>query len=243
MEDIFDGINFEDVRVGGFRFRFPIRYFDYSLMGAAFPVPVTKVQKVLPSEKLKPVETTPEMATVALIAAEVRIVDSMGPYNEFDVMIPVTYETADNVSRPSGYFCLYIPVTTEEALVGGVEIYGYPKFLAEISFEEAGEIRRCRVRAGGKSIITLEVVKSATEPQSYDNYTYTIKDGQLLRTLYQVQGQNSTNYTKGGASFTLGDHPIAAELSSLEMDKVSVMHRYAPRLKMLLHLPGESLPI
>jgi len=119
MEDIFANLKFEDIEVGGFRFRFPIRYFDYSLMGAAFPSPITKMQKVLPSEKLKPVETTPGIATVALIATENRIIDDMGPYNEFDVMIPITYETADKGSGLSGFYCLHLPVTTEKALIGG----------------------------------------------------------------------------------------------------------------------------
>jgi hypothetical protein len=192
---------------------------------------------------LRPVETISGVATVVLVAIEVRSIDGMSPYNEFDIMIPVTYHTADNASKLPGFYYLDLPVTTEEARVGGEEIYGFSKFLADISFEEEGEIKRCRVRAGEKHIITLEVRKSATEFQSYDTYAFTVKDGQLLRTLLQVQGQNSTNYNKGGAWFSLGDHPTAFRLGILEMDKISVMHTYAPQMKMLLHLPGERIPL
>ena len=241
MEDIFDGINFEDVEVGGFRFRFPIRYFDYFVMAAAFPAPLGKVKKVLASKKLKPVETTPGMATVALIAAEYHVIDSMDPYNEFDVVIPVIYQSRDKVSRPPGYFPLYTPVTTEQAVVAGVEIYGYPKFIADVSFEESAETRSCRVQAEGKDLIALEVRKSVAGFQSYDSYTYSVKGGQLLRAHLQAEGQNSTNYVSGGASYTLGDHPIAVKLRALEMDSTSVMHRYAPQIKALLHLPDERL--
>ncbi len=243
MEDIFANVKLEEIKVGEFRFRFPIRYFDYSLMGAVFPASITRLQRVLPSQKLRPVETTSGMATVVLVAMEVRSIDGMGPYSELHVMIPVTYQTPDNVSGLPGFYYLHLPVTTEEARVGGVEIYGFPKFIADISFEETGEIKRCRVRARERDIITLEVRKSATEFQSYDTYAYTLKNDQLLRTLSQVQGQNSTNYIKGGASFTLGDHPVALQLEALEMDKISVKHRYAPQLKMLQYLPGESLPL
>jgi hypothetical protein len=243
MEDIFDAIEYEEVEVGGLRFRFPLRYFDYSVMAAAFPAPVARVKKALPSKKLKPVETTPGMATVALIAAEYHVIDSMDPYNEFNVVIPVTYQSRDKVSRPPGHFPLYAPVTTEQALVGGVEIYGYPKFIANISFEESPETRRCQVQAEGKDLIALEVRKSVTGFQSYDNYTYTVKAGRLLRTHLQAEGQNSTNYASGGASYTLGDHPIAVKLQALEMDSTSVMHRYAPQIKALLHLPDERLPL
>jgi hypothetical protein len=243
MEDIFDGIDFEEVEVGGFQFRFPLRYFDYFVMAAAFPAPVGKVKKVLPSKKLKPVETAPGMATIALIAAEYRVIDSMDPYNEFDVVVPVTYQSRDKVSRPPGYFPLYVPVTTEQALVGGVEIFGYPKFMASVSFEESAETRRCRVQAEGKDLVALEVTKSVTGFQSYDNYTYTVKGGQLLRAHLQAEGQNSTNYVSGGGSYTLGDHPVAVKLRALEMDSTSVMHRYAPQIKALLHLPDERLPM
>lgn len=241
MEDIFAGVKFEEIEFKGVRIRFPIRYFDLSSIVGAFPAPVAKVQEVLPSDKLKPVQPMPGTAIVALVAEEFRAVDVIGPYNEFGVMIPVAYETAGNVPGLPGLYVLHLPVTSEEARLSGVEIYGFPKFLADISFEQAGEIHRCRVRAEEKDIITMEVRKSATEPQSEDIYYYAVKDGQLLRTLIRTQGQNSTSYIRGGASYTLGDHPIAEELLALEMDRTSVMHQYAPQLKCLLHLPGERL--
>jgi hypothetical protein len=243
MKDIFCDIEFQEIEIGRFRFKTPFRYSDYSLMGAAFHAPVNTVKKVLPSDKLKLVEAAPDTTTIAFIATENRAIDGMRPYNEFDVMVPVTYETDDTDQGLPGIYCLYLPVTTEEALIGGVEIYGYPKFLADISFEEVGEVRRCRVRADGKEILTLEVRKSPTKMESYDTYTYTVKDGQLLRTILKVQGQNSTNYVSGGASYTLGDHPIAAEIKALGIESISVMHRYSPQLKMLLRLPGERLPL
>jgi len=243
MEDIFDDIEFKYIEIGKFRFKTPFRYSDYSLMGAAFHAPVNSVKRVLPSERLKLVEVAPDTTTIALIATENRVIDDMSPYNEFDVMVPVTYEMGDNVPGLPGIYCIYLPVTTEEALIGGIEIYGYPKFLADISFEEVGEIRRCRVRADGKEILTLEVRKSPTKMESYDTYTYTVKDGQLIRALLKVQGQNSTIYVSGGASYILGDHPISEEIKALGIGSTSVMCRYAPQLKMLLHLPEERLPL
>jgi hypothetical protein len=48
MEDIFAGVQIEEIEVKGFQFRFPIRYFDYSLMSAAFPAKVTNLQNMLP---------------------------------------------------------------------------------------------------------------------------------------------------------------------------------------------------
>lgn len=39
-----------------------------------------------------------------------------------------------------------LPVTTEIALQGGVEVYNYPKYLADISYRETKNYRICTVR-------------------------------------------------------------------------------------------------
>jgi hypothetical protein len=119
----------------------------------------------------------------------------------------------------------------------------YNEFIAEIHFEEVGEVRRCHVRAEGKDIITLEVKKLITEPPSWNWYLYGVRDGQLLRILVQIQGQKGITDVRGGASYTLGDHPIAEELRSQQLDNVSIAHEYAPQLHSLLNRPDEGLPL
>ena len=242
-KDFFAGIKIEEIEISGVRVRFPIRYFDSSMIAATFPAPAARVQEVLPSDRLKPVQLMPGTAAVALAAMEYRHIDGLAPYNEFGIMVPVEYQPADNVPGLPGLYVVHLPVTTEEARWGGVEVYGYAKFMAEISFEDAGEVRRCRIRAEGKEIITLEVKKLVTGPQSSELYTYTVKEGQLLRTLVQQQGQVGTSDVSGGARYTLGDHPIADQLRALEMDETSVLHQYVPQMQSMLHLPGERLPL
>lgn len=127
--------------------------------------------------------------------------------------------------------------------MGGVEIYGLPKFVAEISFEDEGEMCRSQVRVGGKEIITLEVKKLNTEHQSRDEYVYSIRDDRLLRTLFQVQGQVGTTDIHGGASYNLGDHPIADGLRTLEMEQMSDGHEYAPQLQGVMYPPKKRLPL
>jgi len=241
-KNFFAGVKFEDFGLAGGRIRFPVRCYDYSMIVAAFPAPAEKVQKVLPSNKMKPVEIMPDTAAVALVATEYGRIDDFAPYNEFVIMVSVMYE-ADNAPGLHGYYVLHQPVTTEEARGRGVEIYGYPKFKAEISFEDVAEIRRCHVRADGRDIITLEVKKLVTEPLSWDMYFYTVKSRQLLRSLVQGQGQQGVSGDREDASYTLGNHPIAEGLRALGMDKLSVLHRYAPHWQSMAHLPGEHLPL
>jgi len=69
-QDFFDGIEFENVEVGGTRLRSPVRYYDHTMLVAGFGAPTPNVQKALPSDRLKPVELASGTAAVALVAWE-----------------------------------------------------------------------------------------------------------------------------------------------------------------------------
>jgi hypothetical protein len=184
---------------------------------------------------------------------EYRRIADVAPYNEFGIMVPVLYEPTVNIPglpllfphwfKRFGLYIHHLPVTTQAAYDFGVEIWGYPKIVAEISFEDVGQVRRCRLRAEGKDIMTLEVGKLATKARPMNFHSYTVKDGQLLRTLIQTQGQLGIARFRGGASYTLGDHPIAEELRALGMGKTAVERRYAPRVQSMLHPAGERLSL
>ncbi|MCL4476071.1 MAG: acetoacetate decarboxylase family protein [Nitrospirae bacterium] len=257
-ENFFSEAKSEEVVLSsGVRIRLPIRYHDWSWINAFFSAPVTKVRRLLPSGKLKPILLAPGITMVALSGFEYRKSD-LNPYNEFAVAIPVQYEPVVNIPglpllfhpalspewyRKLGMYVHHLPVTTQAALDTGVEIWGYPKFIAEISFEETGDMRRCRLRAEGKEIVVLEVKKSTTKARAISFYTYTVKNGQLLRTLIQTQGQYCITRFPGGASYTLGDHPIAEELKTLGMGRTALGRFYAPQLQSLLHPASERLPV
>jgi hypothetical protein len=257
-ENFFSEARSEEVVLStGVRIRLPLRYYDWSWINAFFPAPVAKVRRLLPSGKLKPILLAPGITMVSLSGFEYRKSD-LNPYNEFAVAIPVQYEPLVNIPglplllhpalspqwyRKFGMYVHHLPVTTQLALDSGVEIYGYPKIIAEISFEETGGMRRCRLRAEGKEIVVLEVKKSATKARSMSFYSYTVKNGQLLRTLIQTQGQYCITRFPGGASYTLGDHPISEELKALGMGKTAVGRFYAPQLQSLLHPASERLSL
>ena len=115
--------------------------------------------------------------------------------------------------------------------------------MAEISFEDIGQVRRCRLRTDGKDVVTLDVKRLATKARPMNFYSYTVKNGQLLKTLVQTQGQYGMARFRGGASYTLGDHPIAEELRALGMSKTVVECVYTPQVQSMLHPAGERLPL
>lgn len=256
-ENFFSKAKSEEISIStGVRITLPERYYDWFWMNAFFPAPAAKVQRLLPSKKLKPCLIMPGVSMVALTAMEYRKIADVAPYNEFSIAVPVQYEPIANVPglpvlfhplfspqwyRKFGMYIHHLPVTTQGARDFGVEIWGYPKIVAEISFEDAGPVRRCRLKAGGQDIVTLDVKKVAAKEQYIDLYTYTVKDGQLLRTPVQTQGQYGITRLPGGASYLLGDHPIAAELKSLGMGKTAVGRFYAPEVQSMLHAASERL--
>jgi len=159
------------------------------------------------------------------------------------VLVSAMYESADGPQGLHGYCILQALVTAEEAMRRGLDVYGCRKSVAEISFEDAGGMRRGRVRSEGKDIISLQVKRLPAKSQSWDMYFFTEKDGGLLRSLVRGQGEQGIGGGEGGASYTLGDHPVADELRSLEIGSIPALYRYSPRWQSLAFLPGERLPL
>ena len=258
-EAFFAGINVEETVLStGARIGLPVRYHDWSWINALFPAPAARVQRLLPSNKLKPLLIAPSIAMISIGAMEYRRIADVAPYNEFSIGVPVQYDPAVNFPglpllfyplfspqrfKKFGVYIHRLPVTTQAAYDFGVEIWGYPKSVTEIVFEDGNQVCHCRFCAEGQSVVTLEVKKSSTRVRPISLHTYTVKEGHLLRTLVQTQGQYCINRSFGGASYILGSGPIADELAALGMGKMAVGCIYAPQLQSLLHQACERLPL
>lgn len=254
-----DGTRFDDVPVEpivlstGMRLALPVHYRDWGALMAHFPISARAVRAILPSARLRPVELVPGTAVLTLVAMEYRRIDNVEPYNEFGIMIPVRYEPSFAVPLlpllaparfgDSGLFVWHLPVTTQAAHDAGVEIWGYPKFVAQIEFEDLPAARRCRLRDGAGEILRLEVAALPAPERDMDLYSYTVKDKELLHTRIQAHGTIGQSRLPGGASLVLGDHPIARDLRGLHIGRQAVQRLYAPGLESLLHPAGARLPL
>jgi hypothetical protein len=252
-EDFFAGVAVQEVELpSGLAVELPVRYEDWSGMMAHFPAPAAKLRELLPSSKLRPALFRPGTGLVTFGAFEYRDAGRLPPYKEFVIGMPVQYQPRVNVPvlpllfpewfRSFGLYVLHMPVTTPEANQFGIEVWGYQKFLAEISFEETDNVRRCVLRAEGKDILSLEVEKSSPRARTLKYNTYTVKDGQVLRAPFHIQGKiGSARF--GGAAYTLGDHHIAERMRRLRIGEKPAECVYAPQLKGILHPPEERLPM
>lgn len=75
---------------------------------------------------------------------------SFEPYNELVVLVPV------RVDGTEGNYVPYIFVTTDEALIAGREIAGFPKKMAQITWEREGTTFRGSAKRRGRTILTVE---------------------------------------------------------------------------------------
>lgn len=93
---------------------------DISLLSVMFTTTEEFIRNVLP----KPLEVGDLLSASAYIA-EFKGSSFCPPYNEAAIFISAKFDDE------SGYHCLSMPVTNDIAMLGGREIYGYPKKMAE----------------------------------------------------------------------------------------------------------------
>ncbi len=230
----------------------PLRCLDWTGIVAHFPAPIAGVRNLLPSRKLRPVQISPGTAILSLAALEYRRLADIAPYNEVAIMTPVLNNPLLNIPalpfffpgwfRSAGFFVHQMPVTTQEACELGQKVWGYPKFVADIGFQEIDDLRRCRLCIDGKEVLTLDVERGPAKIQRIDYRIYTIKEDRLLRHTIQTEGLYYFSLLSGHASFTLGDHPIAEELRRLGVGTRAISRVFASTASSLLYEADKRSP-
>ena len=234
-------VKFEEVILGGRKMRFPVEYNDQLRISANFTISSEKARKMLPSKRLEPIETKPDVAILSIIAYEYHKIQGLKPYNEFGTFIPVNYRRENGSLGEPGVYCLHLPVTTEMARWGGVAIYGFPKIMAEIDWEYGKNSSSCAVWHDGKTVAKLTVNKLETKIVTQKSICYTCKDGSILKSLVETEGQVGVARDPAGAKIELGDHKIAEDLKQLGISHEAFEYQYVPKMYMLLHQPSEQL--
>lgn len=245
MRAFFDGTRpGRTVTFGTSTFELPALYFRDDSFAAVFTADYERVRAYMPSDQLHPVPASRGRALIAVIAYDY-LETSVGPYGEVGVSAPVVYGRRPPPILPMalesawdgfGHLILHLPVTRRSARDGGRGQWGYTKFVADMEFENTPEMHRCRLEEGGDHILTLQVNKRGLLlPDRRPIVTYSVKDGDLVRTTIPQASITRTALGAGGSSLELGDaHPVARSLRDLGIDLRPVMTRYfADRMAIL----------
>ena len=221
-EYFFDQFEYQEIEFKGEKAIVPAKYYDFFSMSAVFPVSARKLKKYLPTKKMRLIKPFPGISLIFVIAYEYKKISALEPYNEIGIGFPLIFQEGDQ--KHEGTKFIHLPVTTERARELGVELFGYPKFVAEIKFEHGEHTSKCNLRHDEKHILSLEVPKIETDAKTTVNQSFTVKNNRLLRIKVSGQGFSGSSTEKGKAILKLGDHPIGDEVKGLLYKNESVGH-------------------
>jgi len=255
-DDFFSGVEQVDFDMGDFKAKLPLFYRKARAFSVVFPAKLWQVRKAIPDRRFVPAQVAPGVAAIQLAAFEYYDLDAP-PYNEFAMCIPLN--SAQFLQIP-GYnllrqmvrmeydiYFLHLPVTTEVALRGGVDYYGFPKFLASIDFSDTEEWVDCALKEGDELICGFRGRKIQT-PRSgiIKFFCHLYQDRQPQTAEGKMNAQRyALSFNPSHAGLSLGSsHPIARELSQLLISTQPIMYFYIPEFQLILYGPENlSFPL
>ena len=246
--EFFDGVAQWEFEWQGRSAKLPVFYYDNSALTAIYTASTSAVRALLPHPAMRPVELYPGRCLTAFTAFEYRKTD-IDPYNEFSISFPATFgrvqipgvtAALQMARRCYSAYVWQLPVTTEIARAGGVDLYGYPKFIAEIEFARDPGWIRCDLSEGGRRILSLRGKQPPTSRGKVVRFvTYSMKDGiPLVANVYQNPIEYAQSRRGDAAELVLGhDHPIAQQLRDIQLSRKPLLCQMSPRNELILFAP------
>lgn len=211
------------VELGVAEIALPIRYWRTDCFMALFTADLGAVVDLLPSSRLHPVRVTRTKAVVA-VGVFNYLETSVGPYGEIAVSplctldreAPPVLPLATGYLRGLSAFVAHLPVTTRIAREAGRQVWGYPKFVADMDFDLRPEAQRVEMFEDGQEILSLDVRRRGRVAlESAPLTTYTAHGDRLIRTRIAMRGHVATAIGSSNGELLLGDHPVGREIAAL----------------------------
>jgi len=198
---------------------------------------------------LRPLRIRPGRTMCMLVFVDY-VDGDLGPYNEFGVCFLLEDPTTPPASpiralrsllkRDARALVHRLPVDGDFTLAAGRGIWGFPKTLAEFEVDHSSATRRGRLVSDGALVADLSVKPGLKVPDSTADtvlHAYSQLDGITRMTPWRLTSTTGTRTRIGGARLTLGDHPIADELRSLQLGRHALMSSSADRISMRFENP------
>jgi len=235
------------VRVSSGEVEFPLLYTDATATSVFYAVDPKKAATLLSPHRLSPVRTFGGRALLAISWFEYRAT-SIGPYNELGISLLSTpglrFPRMPLLRVLAGdprlaFFVLHLPVTTEIARAGGVEVYGYPKTLAELPIEWDERAMKAALLDAGRTVLEMDVpLTRGLSVDLIDLSTYSVLDGHLMRTVVPTDCRARLfRSPRASLAWKEPDHPIARTLAALEPGPRPHAVLHVPNLRSRLPLP------
>lgn len=234
--------------MGGEPIEFPILYYDLRLIIAIFTAKTSGLKKLLPHPNFKPIEIWPGTGMLGIGAFEYHDT-SIGPYNEIGITIPIKFPPGFVIPglypiarMHKNLFSIYIhhlPVTTEIALRCGIHFWNYPKFLAEITFQDRDQNLEVTLKEKGDLILKILAKKLPPKRSGrLEFHTYSVKGNVVMHGLVDGWTPRLGMVMMGNiAELELGEHRISKELANLNLSKTARAGLYGEEVMTKLYEP------
>jgi hypothetical protein len=200
---------------------------------STYLVSAAAARRLLPGPELDVVELLPGRAVLTIACIDYRDND-LGDYNEVSLAFFAHRRdesgrllwlgaAVDLVRNRLATWIWKLPVDQRFTCEAGRGIWGFPKTVEEIRFEDRAGRRSCRLVMDGKHVLTITMPRSgARHLLDVGMVTYSWIDGVLHATRF-VSGADGVGIRLGGADLVLGDHSLAAELRGLGLPRRALM--------------------
>lgn len=245
MTSFFENVRQSPVQTSAGKCELPLLYRDASQFGVFFRIPLDKAEALLAD---KSVEPWPIMGAAmgAIYVWEYRD-STIGPYGEVGLGIQARRRGSrpsvlklglDMTAQPDqGIWVVNLPVTTDSAFQAGVELWGYPKYVAPI--ETRFDAEGARVRLADE--LELSIGRMRGPQMKLPVVTFTSNKGRLIRSVIEVE--HPVRWGTGGSAElrVVGDGPTAESVRALGLDRATKLVAFrTDRFRAILPL-GEDI--
>ncbi len=159
---------------------------------------------------------------------------SFGPYKEVTLMFPVLPEDSADVfsvvtdlfrsleKRKIGNYMIDLPVTSELPLAAGRELWGYPKFMADIrcGYEDGKFSAAVNTISGSTEILHFECPFGGGFPSiMLSSISYTCLNDSVRRSVVSMNSSGRiTSGSQARLSVGAGDHRMIRNIKDLEIE-------------------------
>ena len=233
----------------------PGLYHPHRMIGGVFTVDLAAARERMPSGNLHPVRwgrgraaalvagacnsclTGPEgEEPCAFGASSFNLVVTHGDHDA-PPYIPLLGLPVPEAMR-YGIVPIHMGETARPPIELGRLVFGTPKFLVDLRYEQRGDHDRVVMTDGGTMVWTLTVDTTGT-PKPFDeqNPVYGALDGELLAAPMRSAGVQVQGRGAACATLELGDHPVAEDLRALDITTQGTASMFQPYRVAVLAAP------
>ena len=198
--------------ITGIDISFNIEYRDFSFYMVELKADYYVLKKRFEPIGLIPVETFPNQTTLQINSLEMRKIQFIEPYHEMSIHVPVK---SLEEGKYDPLYHLHLPVTSEEARWGGVDVNGFPKTIATINIMRGEEVTECKLSNDEGFVLGYSVKNNTGSLDELTWNLYGVRNNEILRTSFEIRGNIGESVDIDDSRVIFGDQSMSKDLEAL----------------------------